>query len=47
MYMDDITVFAKNKKELETLNTNNKNLQSGYTNGIWHRMICYAHNEKW
>ena len=33
MYMDDIKIFVKNKKELET-DTNNKNIQRGYRNGI-------------
>ena len=33
MYMDDIKIFAKNEKELET-DTNMKNIQSGYRNGI-------------
>ena len=41
--MDDIK--RKKKKELGT--TNNKNIQSGYRNGIWHRKMCYAGHEKW
>ena len=28
-------------------NTNNNNIQSGYRNGIWHRNMYNAHNEKW
>ena len=38
LYMDDIKLFAKNEKET---NANNKNIQSGYRNGI-----SYAKREK-
>ena len=31
-----IKVFAKSTKELETLTTNNKNIQPGYRDGIYH-----------
>ena len=41
MYIDDIKLFAKNEKELEAL------IQSGHRNGIWHRKMCNACNEKW
>ena len=34
MYIDDIKIFTKNSIELET-DTNNKNIQPGYRNGIW------------
>ena len=34
--MDDIKVFAKNKKELVTLIKRNKNIQPEYRNGKWH-----------
>ena len=27
--------------------TNNKNIQPEYRNGIWHWKMCLAHNEKW
>ena len=39
MYMDDIKLFAKNEKELETLNTHMENIQSGHRDGIWHRIM--------
>ena len=38
MYIDDISLFAKNDRELET-DTNNKNIQLGYRNGIYCRKI--------
>ena len=40
--MDGIKLFSKNEKEL----TNNMNIQPGYRNGIWHRKMCHADNEK-
>ena len=43
--MDNIKLFAKNKKELET-NTHSENIQSGCRYGIWHRKMCHANNEK-
>ena len=43
--MDDIKLLAKNEKELET-NTRSENLQSGHRNGIWHRKMYHAGNEK-
>ena len=46
MYMDDIKLFAKTEKELET-NTRSQNTQSGYRNGIWHTKMRHASNEKW
>ena len=33
MYMDDINLYVKNEKELDT---NYKNIQPGYGNGILH-----------
>ena len=33
MYMDNIKLFVKNEEELET-DTNNKNIQPEYRNGI-------------
>ena len=34
MYIDDIKLFAKREKEMET-DTKNKNILSGYRNRIW------------
>ena len=44
--MDDIKLFAKTEEKMEA-GTNNKNIQSGYRNGIWHRIMCHARNENW
>ena len=44
-YMDDMELFSKNEKELET-NKCSENIQSGYRDGIWHRKMCHASNEK-
>ena len=42
--MGDIKLFAKSLKELESL------IQTiriySYRYGIWHRKMCYAHNEE-
>ena len=49
MFMDDIKLFAKkkkNEKDLET-DTNNKNIRAGYRHEIWHRKMCSAHKEEW
>ena len=46
MYMDDIKLFAKYEKELET-DINNTNMQPGYRNGIWYRKMCHTYHEKW
>ena len=56
MYLQDIKVFAKKKKKKKTEKktktktgdpeTNNKNIQPGYRNGIWHRKTCHVDNEK-
>ena len=43
--MDDINIFTKNEKCSSY--TKNKNIQPGYKNGIWHRNVYYANNEKW
>ena len=40
MYLDNIKLLAKNEKELETL------LHAGHWDGIWHRKMCHASNEK-
>ena len=41
--------LQKKKKnyKIEEFDTNNKNIQPRYWNGIWHRKICDVHNEKW
>ena len=46
MYMADIKLFAKMEKNWE-FDANNKNMQSGYRNGIRHRKMYQADNEKW
>ena len=47
MYMDDIKLFAKNEKELETL----IHAVRIYSQGIWMefgiKKMCHAHHEKW
>ena len=35
IYMDDIKMFAKKKQNTRYFNTDNKNIQFGYSNGIW------------
>ena len=47
MYMDDIKLFAKNEKELETLIHTVRIYSQGHRNGIWHRKVCKACKEKW
>ena len=47
MYMDDIKLFVKNKKELETLIPSVRKYSQGQKNGIWQRKIGLARNEKW
>ena len=47
MYRDDIKLFEKKKKTVGESDKINKNIQSGYTNAIWYRKMCYAHNRKW
>ena len=34
------------RKRIGDSGTTNKNIQSGYRNGIWHRKMCHARNEK-
>ena len=43
--MDDTKLFAKNENESQT-DTNNKNIQSGYMDGIRHRKMYHTNNEK-
>ena len=45
--MDDIKVSAKKWKRTEGFDTNRKNKQPWYKNGIWYRKMCYAYNEEW
>ena len=33
-------------KRIGNPNTSSENIQSGYRDGIWHRKICHANNEK-
>ena len=37
----------KTKKQTGNSNTRSQNIQSGHRNGIWHRKMCNACNEKW
>ena len=46
MYMHDIKLFAKKWKRIRDSNTNNKNIQPGYRNGIWRRKMRQANYEK-
>ena len=45
IYMDNIKLLEKNEKIWDP-DTNNKNIQPGYRNGIWHRKMYYTHNDK-
>ena len=47
MYMDDIKLFAKKWKRTGNAYTRSQNIQSEHRNGIRHRKICNACNEKW
>ena len=42
--IDDIKLFAK---RFGNHNTGCDNTQSGYRDGIWHRKMRHANNEKW
>ena len=46
MFMDDIELFAKNKTKFGNSNTGSENIQLGHTDGIWHRKMRNASNEK-
>ena len=39
--------ICKERKKIGDSNTNNKDIQSRYRNGILHRKMCYAYYEKW
>ena len=43
--MDDVKLCAKMKK-IGDSNVDNKNIHPGYRNGIWHRKMSYANNER-
>ena len=43
MYMDDIKLFAKNRKKLKALM---RIYRQDKRNGNWHRKMCHANNEK-
>ena len=47
--MDDIKLFAKNEKELESLilTIEYKTRTSGYRNGIWLRKMYHVCKENW
>ena len=47
MYMDDIKLFAKNEKELETLMLTVRIYSQDIGMEYWHRKMCHACNEKW
>ena len=47
MYIDDIKLFAKSEKKNGDSDTNNKNIQPGYRNGICHEKMCLTDYEKW
>ena len=38
----NLLMLAKNKKRFEDSDANNKNIQPGYRDGIWHRKMCQA-----
>ena len=44
MFMDDIKLFAKMKKKWKQYR--HWEYTVGYRDGIWHRQMCYANNEK-
>ena len=48
MYMNDIKLFAKKqkKKRIVKSKTSSEDIQWRYRDGIWHRKMCHAKNEK-
>ena len=44
--MDEIKLFVKNEKRIENSNTRCQNIQPGHRDGIWHRKMRHANNEK-
>ena len=47
MYLDYFKLFAKNKKELETLIQGGEKIQPEQRDGIWQRKMRLSCNEKW
>ena len=47
MNIDNIKLFAKNKKRIGNPNTGSENIRSGHMDGIWHRKMHDVNNEKW
>ena len=41
MYMNAIRLFVKNEKRIRHLDTNNKNIQTGYRNEIWGKCVIF------
>ena len=39
--------LQKIEKDTADPDTNNKNIQPGYKNGIWYRKMYHAHDENW
>ena len=46
MYMDCIKQFTKKWKRIGNPNTDSENIQSGCRDGIRHRIMYHAYNEK-
>ena len=46
IYADDIKLFTKNEKELETLKQAVEDIQSERRNGFWFRKMCYVKKRK-
>ena len=44
--MDDIKLLAKNVKEFGNSIKRSRNIQLGHWDGIWHRKMHYANDEK-
>ena len=45
MDIDDIKLLVKKGKK--NSDANNKNIQPGCRDGIWHIKMCHANSEKW
>ena len=46
MYTDDIKLFAKTKNKNGNSYIRSQNIQSRYKDGIWHRKMYHANNDK-
>ena len=44
--MEDIKLFQKRKKKNGNPSTGSENIQTGHRDGIWHRNMRHADNEK-